>query len=76
MAELLGTDVHQQILPGRIFAIQALDRILHRGSEFAVGAAKLLEKHVTEFRIGFVDANRVHKFFDLVIHRATLARTG
>ena len=32
----------------RIVAVQALDGILHRSGEFAVGAAKLLEQHVAE----------------------------
>ena len=51
MTEFLGADVHQQILAIRIFAIEALDRVLHGGGKFAVGAAELLEQHVAEARI-------------------------
>ena len=68
MAQLLGADVHQQVLAVRILAIEPLDRILHGGREFAVGAAELLQQHIAEARIGFVDADGVHQFFDVVIH--------
>ena len=36
--------------------------ILEGGSELAVGAAKLLEQHVAELRIGFVDAQRLMRW--------------
>ena len=52
MAELLGADVHQQVLARRIVAVQALDGILHRGGELAVGAAELFEQHVAECGVG------------------------
>ena len=68
MAQFLGADIHQQIFAVRIFAVQALDRILHGGGEFAIRAAELLKQHVAETRIGLVDADRVHKFLDVVIH--------
>ena len=68
MAEFLGADIHQEILAVRIFAIEALNRVLHRGRELAVGAAELLKQHVAEAGIGLVDANGVHKFFDMMIH--------
>jgi hypothetical protein len=38
MAKFFGADVHQQVFAIRIFAIQPLYRILHRGREFAVRA--------------------------------------
>ena len=68
MTELLGADVHQQVLAFRVVAIEALNRILHRRGELAVGAAELLEQHVAERRVRRVDANRVHQFLDVVIH--------
>ena len=68
MAEFFGADVHQKIFAVGIFAIQSLNRVLHRGSQFAVRAAELLEQHVAKAGIGLVDANGVHEFFDVVIH--------
>ena len=44
----------------RVLAIEALDRILHCGSEFTVGAAELFEKHVAKTRVRFVDADGEH----------------
>jgi hypothetical protein len=37
MTKFLGADVHQEILAVRVFAIEALDRILHRGSQQKLG---------------------------------------
>ena len=68
MAQFLGADVHQQVFALRILAIEALDRILHRGGELAVGAAELLEQHIAETRIRLVDADGVHQLLDVVIH--------
>ena len=68
VAEFLGADVHQEVFAVGIFAIEALDGVLHRRRELAVGTAELLKQHVAETRIGFVDANGVHKFFDVMIH--------
>ena len=51
VAQLFRSDVHQQIFSFRIVAVQALDGILHRGGEFAVCAAELLQQHVAEARI-------------------------
>jgi hypothetical protein len=68
MTELLRADVHQQVLAGRVLAVESLDRILHRRSQLAVGAPKLLQKHVAELGIGLVDADGIHKLFDVVIH--------
>ena len=49
-------------------AIEALDRILHRGRKLAVGAAELFEKHIAEAGIRLVDADRIHELFDVMIH--------
>ena len=68
MAEFLGADVHQEVFAIWIFAIEALDRVLHRRRELAVGAAELLKQHIAELRIGLVDADGVHKLFDVMIH--------
>ena len=68
MAELFGADIHKEILAFRIFAIQALNRILHRCRQFAVGAAELLKQHIAETGIWFVDAHGVHELFDVMIH--------
>jgi hypothetical protein len=71
MTELFGSDIHQQVLTIRIFAIEALDGILHGGSEFAVGAAELLKQHVAKSRIGLVNADGEHEFFNVMIHGQT-----
>jgi hypothetical protein len=54
----------------------ALDGVLHRSGKFAVGAAKLFQKHITETRIRFVNPHGVHKFFDVVIHEVFLDVRG
>ena len=51
VAEFLRPNVHQEIFSLRVFAIQALDRVLHGGGKLAVGAAELLEQHVAELGI-------------------------
>ena len=68
VAELLRADVHEKVFALRIFAVEPLDRVLHRGGKLAVGAAELLEQHVAELRIRRIDANRVHQFLDVVVH--------
>ena len=68
MAELLGADVHQKVFAIWIFAIEALDRVLHRRRELAVGTAELLKQHIAELRIGLIDTDGVHKLFDVMIH--------
>jgi hypothetical protein len=68
MAQLLGPNVHEQILTSRILAIEALDRILHRSSELTIGAAELLQQHVAKLWVGLIDANRIHQLLDVVIH--------
>ena len=42
MAKFLGADIHHEILAIRVFAIEALDRILHRGCD-ADGEHELLD---------------------------------
>ena len=68
MAQLLGADVHQKVLAIRILAIETLNRILHRGREFAVGAAELFKKHVAETGVRLVDADGEHQLLHVVIH--------
>ena len=68
VAQLLGADVHQQVFALRVLAIESLDRILHRRSELAVGAAELLEQHVAEARVRLVDPDGVHELLDVMIH--------
>jgi len=68
MAQFFGTDIHQQVFAIRILAVQTLYQILHRGREFAIGAAELLKEHVTKSWIRFVDADGEHQFLDVVIH--------
>ena len=71
MAQFLGADVHQKVFALWVVAVQPLNGILHRGGEFAVGAAELLEQHVAELRIGLIDTHGVHQLFHVVIHRAS-----
>ena len=68
MAQFLGADIHQQIFAIGIFAIDALDGVLHGGRQFAVGAAELLQQHIAEHWIGLIDVDRVHEFLDVVVH--------
>ena len=39
---------------------------MHRGRKFAVGAAKLFEKHIAEFRVRLVDADRIYETVDMI----------
>ena len=79
-AGILATDingcaiVHQKVFAGRIFAIDPLNRILHRSRQLTVRALKLFKEHVAEPWIGFVDANRVHELLYVVIHVYTGVR--
>jgi len=68
MAKFLGADIHQEILAVRIFAVEALDRILHRGCELAVRAPELFKKHISKTRVRFVDADGEHELLDVMIH--------
>ena len=76
MAQFFRADIHQQVLAIRILAIEALDRILHCGGEFAVGAAELFKEHIAKARIRFVDADGEHQFLDVVIHWLASSREG
>ena len=51
VAELLGADVHEQILALGIFAVQPLNRVLHGSRQLAVGAAELLQQHISKTRV-------------------------
>ena len=68
VAQLLGADVHEQVLAGRVLAVEPLDRVLHGRGQLAVGPAELLQQHVAEPRVGLADADRVHELLDVVIH--------
>ena len=68
MTEFLGADIHQQVLAVGILAVESLNGILHGGGQLAVGAAELFKQHVAEPRVGLVDSDRIHQFFDVVVH--------
>jgi hypothetical protein len=44
-----------------------LNGVLHRGGQFAVGTAELLEQHVTKPRIWFIDPNGENELFDVML---------
>ncbi|MGX1213608.1 hypothetical protein AB7M42_003873 [Bradyrhizobium diazoefficiens] len=73
VAQFLGSDIHQEILAVRIFAIETLNGVLHGGGELAVSAAELFQQHVAEPGIGLVDANCEHELLDVVVHGKTFA---
>ena len=68
VAEFLRPNVHEEILPLGIFAIQTLDGILHSSCELTVSAAKLLQKHIAKSGVRSIDADRVHKFLYVMVH--------
>jgi hypothetical protein len=68
MAQFFCSNIHQKILADHIFAVDALDGILHGRGKFSVSAAELLQEHVAETGIRLVHVNRVHEFFDVMIH--------
>jgi hypothetical protein len=72
VAQLLSTDIHQQVFAGFVFTIQALNGILHGGGELSVGAAELLQQHAAEAGIGLPNANGKHQLLDVVIHKLLL----
>jgi hypothetical protein len=63
MAQFFRADIHQQIFPVRILAVEALHGVLHRRGELSVCAAELLEQHVPEPRVRSIDAHCVHQLF-------------
>ena len=71
MTQLFGADVHQQVFPLGILAVQTLNGVLHCRGKLSVGAAELLEQHIAELWIRGVDAHGVHQFLDVVIHAAS-----
>src|SRR4051812_47426390 len=72
MAEFFGADIHQQVFASHILAIQTLDGVLHRGGEFPVRAAKLLQEHLSETGVRSADIHGVHQFFYVVIHKSLM----
>ena len=70
MAQLLGPDVHEQVLAGGIFAIEPLDRVLHGGCQLAIRPAELLKEHPTKLRVRLPDAHSVHKLLDVMVHES------
>ena len=63
MAQLLGADVHQQVLARGVLAVESLDRILHGRRQLAVRAAELLQEHVAERRVRAVRRRTVYISF-------------
>ena len=45
-----------------------LNRILHGCGKFSVSASELFQQHVAQTRIRLVHVNRVHEFFDVMVH--------
>src|SRR5690606_33184232 len=71
MAQLFGTDVHEEILAFGILTVEPLNRILHRRSQLAVRPAELLEQHVAKLRIRNVDSNGIHQLLHVMVHAAS-----
>ncbi len=70
VAQFLGADVEKKVAPRDVVhAIPTLDGVLHRGCEFAVSAAKLLQQHVSKPDIRRADLDRIHQLLNVVIHR-------
>jgi hypothetical protein len=67
VAQFLSADVHEQIFALGVFAVQALNGVLHRSGEFPVRASELLEEHVPEAWIRKVYPDGIHKLLDVVI---------
>ena len=59
VAEFLGRDVEQHVLAPGIVLGQPLREVAHRGGEFPVGSAELLEQQRCQRRVRFPDAHRV-----------------
>src|SRR6187397_1775784 len=76
MTEFLCADVHQQIFSSGILAVDALNGILHCSGEFAVGTAALLEQHIAETGIRFIDTDRVHELLYVMIHLTPMLGAG
>src|SRR3954453_12849756 len=67
MAQFLGRDVDQHVLPARIVLRNALGEVAHRCGEFAVRPAELLEEQAGEHRVGLGYPYCVHE--PLVVHK-------
>ena len=51
-----------------ILAVQSLNRVLHGSRQLAIGAAKLLQQHVSKTGVWIPHVDRVHQLLDVVIH--------
>ena len=69
VAQLFGSNVHQHILATRIVIAQALCEISACGGEFALRAAELLQKEISQPRIRFRDPDGILKLLNVSEHR-------
>ncbi len=71
MTEFLRGNVHQQIVLVRVRLPRGerLHEVLHRGLQFAIPAAELLQQESREAGIGPGDASVKLKLFDVMKHR-------
>jgi len=60
VTQLLGADIHEKVLAGRIVAINPLNRVLLCSGQLAVSTAELLEQHIAKTRIRLTDVGREH----------------
>ena len=74
MAEFLGGDVEQHVLPIRIVFPYSLREIPHCGRKLAVRTAELLQHEGGQSGIGFRDTHRVHQSLVVNEHRTTPQR--
>ncbi len=72
MAELLGRDVEQHVLAAGVDLADALGKVPHRGRQFAVRTAELLEQQRREGRICFGYAHRILQ--SLVVNKHEMSR--
>ena len=72
VAQFFRPDIHQEIFPFGILAVEPLHGVLHCRRKLPIRAAELLEQHVPELRVRRVDANRVHKLLHMVVHESSL----
>jgi hypothetical protein len=72
MAELFGADIHQKVFPFSIFAIQALNGILHRGRQLSISAPNCSRSILPKRGSG--SSTRIHKLFYMMIHDDTISQ--
>lgn len=75
-AELLGGDIHEQIVVGgvRMSDREGLCEILHRRLQLAVAASELFEQEFGEARVRTGDTRVELKLFDVMKHGKLLRR--